>query len=96
MSELKKDLPECFSDLDIVFPLTKNGLRESPEKCMACDHKTPCLREAIQKGQKGASVQEEYVDRAYKSGSISFWSRWSRKKSLNRMAQKKLQSKKKY
>ncbi|KPA09077.1 hypothetical protein MHK_010720 [Candidatus Magnetomorum sp. HK-1] len=96
MSELKEQLPECFSDIDTVFPIMENGLRTSPQKCMECEHKTLCLREAIQKGKKGASVQEEFVDRAYKSGTIGFWARWSRKKALNRVAQKKLQSKKRY
>jgi hypothetical protein len=95
MTKKNESLPNCFSDIDTVFPMTNTGLRMSPEKCMACKHKTNCLKEAIQKGPKAMEVQEEYVDRAYDSGTIGFWARWSRKKSLHRNAQKKLQSQKK-
>jgi len=32
----------------------------------------------------GLMLQEKYVDRAYQSGMIGFWSRWSRKKNIQR------------
>jgi len=33
---------------------------------------------------EGLTVKEETVDRAYASGVIGFWTRWSRKKALTR------------
>jgi hypothetical protein len=86
----KKDVPACFGDLDTVFPKGEDGLRHSPEACMACAHKTECLRSAMQGGQ-GLRVREETVDRAYASGRLSFFERWSRKKELD--VRKKLKEK---
>jgi len=93
LSNQYESFPKCFSDIDTVFPMTEMNLRMSPETCMSCKHKTACLREAIQKDQKGISVQQEYIDRAYETGTIGFWSRWSRKKTLHRNAQQKIHGK---
>jgi hypothetical protein len=38
---------------------------------------------AIQEGG-GLKVREEQIDRAYSSGMIGFFERWSRKKAINR------------
>lgn len=92
----KNEHPNCFGDLDIVFPMNENGLRMSPETCLACEHKTICLRDALQNSQKGHDVKHEHVDRAYESGMIGFWERWSRKKSLNRYTQDKRKPKKRH
>ena len=81
MSDIKKKHPSCFGVLDHVFPKGKDGLRNTPENCFACLHKTECLRSAI-KGTEGVKVKEEMVDRAYDSGVIGFLERWSRKKGL--------------
>jgi len=94
MAFYKDNYPDCFGDLDIVFPMNETGFRMSPEKCLACEYKTSCLRNALQHTNKGNKVKNEHVDRAYESGMISFWERWSRKKSLNRQAHHKLQRKK--
>ena len=75
-------LPDCYGRLDIVFPRAKEGLRTSPIACMACVFKTECLREAMQSAE-GASVREEQVDRAYRSGMMGFLERWSKKKMLH-------------
>ena len=83
----KKKLPECFAELDTVFPMGKDGLRNTPDPCLACLHKTECLRAAVQ-CRDGLIVQEERIDRAYNSGMIGFFERWSRKKSIDR--QKKM------
>lgn len=77
-----KNVPACFGDLDKVFPKEEDGLRNSPETCLACAHKTECLRSAMQGGE-GLRVREETVDRAYASGMLSFFGRWSRKKELD-------------
>lgn len=80
-------LPECFGDLEVVFPMGEDGLRASPEKCLECEHKTGCLRYAMA-GPQGNEVKGEKVERAYKSGQMSFLERWSRKKSLHRARKK--------
>jgi hypothetical protein len=81
MTVNQKKFPPCFGDLDTVFPLGEEGLRQSPESCMPCCYKTQCLRKAMaQKG--GITVREEMVDRAYASGVMGFLDRWSRKKAL--------------
>lgn len=81
MTVNQKKFPPCFGDLDTVFPLGEEGLRQSPESCMPCCYKTQCLRKAMaQRG--GITVREEMVDRAYASGVMGFLDRWSRKKAL--------------
>ncbi len=76
------NLPHCFGNLDKVFPLTENGLRETPDECMySCSHKTACLKQAMT-GAGGKDVQEEMIERGEKAGVIGFFERWSRKKHL--------------
>ncbi|MFW6081232.1 MAG: hypothetical protein ACOC7W_04895 [Desulfosalsimonas sp.] len=74
--------PECFGVLELVFPMTENGLRQTPEVCMECDQKTDCLKTAI-KGGGGLRVEDEKVDRAYQAGNLSFLQRWAKKKSIH-------------
>ncbi len=78
------DKPECFGVIEIVFSMHDDGLRHSPESCMACVHKTQCLRTAI-KNPSGLQVQEEIVDRAYESKKISFLERWSKRKHISKI-----------
>ena len=75
--------PECFGQLDTVFPMGEDGLRRSPETCLKCLHKTDCLRTGL-KGKSGLKVHEEHVDRSYNSGMIGFAERWSKKKDIDR------------
>ena len=75
--------PYCFGILEKVFPVGQDGLRISPESCMVCFYKTECLRTAMSKSD-GIQVQDEIVDRAYSSGMMNFFQRWSRKKTLDR------------
>lgn len=82
-TDQKEIRPPCYGNLDIVFPMGSEGLRGSPPTCMACPHKTECLRRAL-KGDQGLTVREEKVDRAYESGSMGFFERWSRKKAIHR------------
>jgi len=81
MSQSKDKLPDCFGELDIVFPMGDQGLRQTPPTCFECRHKTECLRAGL-RGQAGLKVHEEHIDRSYHSGMISFVERWSRKKSI--------------
>ena len=71
--------PVCFATLDSVFPMSKNGLRKTPKVCFACAYKTDCLKTAME-GPEGLKVKEEFIDRAYESGIIGFFKRWSGKK----------------
>lgn len=84
----KQEKPECFGIISIVFPMHDDGLRHSPESCMACAYKTECLRTAIQ-NPDGLQVREEIVDRAYDSGNIGFLKRWSKRKYLSQIKKRK-------
>jgi len=61
----------------------ENGLRQTPETCMVCICKVECLRAAMGKPD-GFKVKEEMIDRAYSSGVMSFFERWSQKKDIQR------------
>jgi hypothetical protein len=87
--EADKKIPACFGELETVFPKGKNGLRNTPESCLLCGHKTECLRSAID-GVGGLKVREEFIDRAYTSGTMGFLERWSKKKDIKRKIQKKI------
>jgi hypothetical protein len=84
MIDEKSPEPECFGNLDTVFPLGADGLRHTPGLCLACGLKTSCLRNAVS-GAKGLAVQEEVLERSYKAGLTGFCERWSRKKALHRI-----------
>lgn len=86
MSETKQR-PDCFADLETVFPLRSDGLRVTPIACLQCIHKTECLRAAMQR-KKGLHVREEMIDRAYRSGVVGFLNRWSQKKAIHRLKRK--------
>ncbi len=79
--------PSCFGDLNIVFPMGENNLRNTPESCMVCLYKTNCLKTAMA-GKAGLQVEEEKVDRAYASGMIGFIDRWSNRKELQHRKKK--------
>ena len=86
-------VPKCFGDLETVFPMGEDGLRQSPDSCINdCMLKTLCLRSAMHKKESGLKVQETNVDRAYEAGMMGFFERWSRKKSLSRKMEKKKSS----
>ncbi len=78
----KKEIPECFGELNVVFPKGDDGFRNSPESCMPCPVKTRCLREAMA-GSDGLRAKEEFTDRAYQAGRIGFMERWLRKKEFS-------------
>ncbi len=84
MSE-KESLPDCFGDLEKVFPMGEKGLRETPDDCFFhCPVKTRCLQRAMAtKG--GAQVEEEIIERSTKAGAMNFFERWSRKKQVHRV-----------
>jgi hypothetical protein len=75
----RTDPPECFGDLDTVFPVGEEGIRTSPPECMKCPHAKSCLQAAI-RSPEGLKLQEEKVDQAYEYGLIGKIERWSKKK----------------
>ncbi len=84
MSE-KERLPDCFGDLEKVFPMGEKGLRETPEDCFYhCPVKTRCLQQAMAT-KDGAQVEEEIIERSTKAGAMNFFERWSRKKQVDRV-----------
>ncbi len=84
MSE-KESLPDCFGDLEKVFPMGEKGLRETPEDCFYhCPVKTRCLQRAMAT-KDGAQVEEEIIERSTKAGAMNFFERWSRKKQVHRV-----------
>ena len=89
MTTKEKKPPSCFGDLNTVFPKGKHGLRETPEGCLGCPHKTACLKTVLE-GINGLKVREEVLERAYVSGKISFLERWSQKKELKRRLKEKI------
>ena len=83
MTRTEKKYPDCFGDLKTVFPIGKDGFRNTPNTCLPCPHKTLCLRKAVS-GPEGHTVRQEMIDRAYTSGRMTFIERWSKKKELDR------------
>ena len=79
--------PPCFGNLEQVFPITPDGLRHSPERCLVCEAKTSCLKTAIT-AENQMLMAAEKLDRGYQAGNISFLQRWSRKKLLNQQSRK--------
>lgn len=77
--------PDCFGRLERVFPLGEDGLRHSPPGCLSCACKTACLRRALA-GEGGTLVHEERLRRAWQAGTMPFWERWARKKTLHAAA----------
>jgi hypothetical protein len=80
--------PACFGDLEQVFPMTADGLRHSPDRCLACSEKTLCLKAAVA-GNNQVVMAGEKLDRIYNAGNMSFLQRWSQKKILHHQTLKK-------
>ena len=80
--------PQCFGQLDTVFPVGDEGLRMSPPECMQCPHAKLCLQAAM-RTPAGLKLQEERVDQAYKHGLIGKLERWSKKKTIRQQLKKK-------
>ncbi len=78
------EIKECFGNLEKVFPMTDQGLRQTPDDCFYyCPVKTKCLQRAMAT-KDGIQVEEEIIDRGVSAGVITFFERWSRKKQIHR------------
>ncbi len=72
----------CFGDLDKVFPMGKEGLREIVQSCFDCHKRKACLQAALDTKQ-GLEFRNELLDRIPVSGLVGRFKRWSEKKELN-------------
>jgi len=82
------EFPDCFGDLEKVFPMGPKGLRVTPEECFYhCPVKTKCLQQAMAT-KNGIQVEEEVIERSTKAGAMTFFERWSRKKQAHRRGRK--------
>ena len=79
---------DCFGDLDRVFPMGKEGLREVPPNCFACPDKKACLQMALTT-KKGIGLRSEMLDRAPAKGMVGWLRRWSEKKTLTQLKKHK-------
>ena len=79
---------DCFGDLDRVFPMGKEELREVPPNCFACPDKKACLQTALTT-KKGIGLRSEILDRAPANGMVGRLRRWSEKKALTQLTKQK-------
>ena len=81
---------ECFSRLEVVFPVGPDGMREVAASCWDCDLRIECLRKAVsgdRSDQGQGQLAEEKAAQSDGDGMGGFLRRWSRRKS--RHVQKK-------
>ena len=85
MTEPQKN---CFGDLDKVFPMGKEGLREVPPNCFDCHDKKSCLQKALTT-IKGLDIKSELLERNPSTGVVGWLKRWSEKKALTQLTKQK-------
>jgi hypothetical protein len=72
--------PDCFGDLERVFPPGDEGFREVSAGCWDCRVRVECLRAAAMTKEGGATLAEEKALREDPEGVAGFLRRWSRRK----------------
>ncbi|MBF0525801.1 MAG: hypothetical protein HQK56_11975 [Deltaproteobacteria bacterium] len=79
------DQPDCFGQLERVFPMTHVGLRMVTLECRGCPSLKGCLKSAVD-GKSGAGIKETPAkdepeeERKADVGVVGFLKRWSVKK----------------
>jgi hypothetical protein len=73
----------CFGDLNRVFPLGGEGLREVVPDCFACPELKRCLQRALET-EAGLALKMEALDRVPATGLASRIKRWSERKTIQR------------
>jgi len=86
MSSPENEYPECFGQLETVFPVGEEGIRTTPPECMKCPHVKSCIQTAM-RGPEGLKLEEARIDRAYEYGLIGKLERWSKKKLIRQQIQ---------
>ncbi|MCB2228036.1 MAG: hypothetical protein KQH53_15255 [Desulfarculaceae bacterium] len=84
MSNPAPTRPDCFGDLERVFPTSEQGLREIAAGCWDCAARVDCLRAAATAKDGGEKLAEEKALREDPDGVAGFVRRWSRRKSKAR------------
>jgi hypothetical protein len=79
---------ECFGILDRVFPIGERDLREVPAECFECSERISCLKEALNTSE-GIEMRSKNLERMPSGGLLGRVQRWSQKKELSRLANKK-------
>ena len=82
MVDDKANRPDCFAQLDIVFPMGDEGIRTTPLECMKCSLVKSCIQAAML-STEGLRLEEKRVDRAYEYGLIGRLECWSKKKLIH-------------
>lgn len=76
--------PACYGELETVFPMGAEGLREVRESCQGCGHKVACLRQAVSAKPAQRELEEERQGREEDGGVSGFIRRWARLKDHSR------------
>ena len=78
--------PACFGDMEKVFPLGADGLREVPPDCWDCGQRVDCLKASVSSPGARQDMGEEMARREQDmtGGFSGFLRRWSRLKSQSR------------
>jgi hypothetical protein len=78
--------PECFGQIEKVFPMGLDGLREVSAECWPCVERVECLRQAVASPEGGDALVGEMAKREqdHTGGVAGFFKRWSRLKSHSR------------
>jgi hypothetical protein len=78
----KHNRPECYGDVETVFPMGGQGLREVSPGCWDCPHRVECLRAAVTGRPGGRVIAEDRGRREQEhlGGAAGFLRRWSRLK----------------
>lgn len=75
---------DCFGELNQVFPMGGEGLREVPSSCFGCPERKACLESALSTRQ-GLTLRLEALDRGGQaSGIVGRVKQWSERKALVR------------
>lgn len=82
---VKKD---CYGILEKVFPMGREGHREVPPECFQCPDHVHCLKNALGT-QEGLEMRAELLKRTPANGLRGRLRRWSEKKTLSRLRDRK-------
>ena len=73
----------CFGELNQVFPMGREGLREVTSSCFGCSELKACLEAALSTRQ-GLELRIEALDRGGPVGIVGRVKHWSERKELVR------------
>jgi hypothetical protein len=73
----------CFGELNQVFPMGREGLREVTSSCFGCSELKACLEAALSTRQ-GLALRLEALDRGGPVGIVGRVKHWSERKDLVR------------